>query len=275
MGIILAGGLPGLLGNLNQGKLNWKGYSEAIKEIIQGILHPKHLTYYYLGIERPLFPNLFDLIGYSLTILFSAFLLAAAAALFLTFFIVKLRYRLRRSIKFIFYILESIPDLFIIALGELFVILIYQKTGVLLAGLAAIGTQKVYLFPIVCLSILPAIQLFRLCMIIFEDELEKEYVLLAKSIGIKKSDILVFHVFRNAIINIFFQSKATVWFMLSNLFILEVLFNMSGMMTFLYQNLNPQIFTISLIVFFLPIFLFYSFGEWILEKKVTGGEAIS
>ena len=112
-------------------------------------------------------------------------------------------------------------------------------------------------------------------MIIFEDELDKEYVLLATSIGIKKSGILVFHVFRNAIIHVFFQSKSTVWFMLSNLFVLEVLFNMSGIMTFLLQNLNPQIFTISLIVFFLPIFLFYSLGEWILEKKVTGGETIS
>ncbi|MED1202853.1 ABC transporter permease subunit [Heyndrickxia acidicola] len=272
IGIILTGGLPGLLGDLNQGGLNWKGYAEALYEIFHGILHPKHLIYFYMGFEKPLFPNLFGLIGYSLTILVSAFFLAAAAALLLTFFIVKLRHRLKRFIKFIFYILESIPDLFIIALGELFVIFIYQKTGVLLAGLAEIGPQKVYLFPIICLSILPAIQLFRLCMIIFEDELDKEYVLLAASIGIKKSGIFVFHVFRNAIVHVFFQSKSTVWFMLSNLFVLEVLFNMSGIMTFLLQNLNPQIFTISLIVFFLPIFLFYSLGEWILEKKVTGGE---
>jgi peptide/nickel transport system permease protein len=275
LGIILAGGLPALLKGMNEGGLDWSGYLQSLKEIIKGIFHPWTLTYFYRGFEKPLFPNLLDLIGYSFVVLFGSFLLAAIVALLLTTFIVRLRYSVKKVIKFLFFILESIPDLFVIAIVQLLIVIVYQRTGILLADVAALGPQKIYLLPIVCLSILPSIQLFRLSIIIFEDEMEKDYVLLARSIGSSQYSIILFHVFRNAIISVFFQSKTTIWFMLSNLFILEMLFNMEGIMTFLQENLNPQVFTISLIAFFLPIYIFYSIGEWILEKKVNGGETIS
>jgi peptide/nickel transport system permease protein len=188
---------------------------------------------------------------------------------------VMLPHRLRRGVKFIFFTLESIPDLFIIALSQLFVIFILQKTGFLIADIAAIDQEQIYMLPIFCLSILPTIQLYRISMIILEDEMGKDYVLLARSIGLRKFPIILLYVLRNAMISLFFQSKKTIWFMLSNLFVLEYLFNMQGITVFMSENMEPKIFTLSLLAFFLPIFILYTLGEWLLQKKVTGGESIA
>ncbi|WP_433745574.1 ABC transporter permease subunit [Falsibacillus pallidus] len=274
-GIILVGALPPFIAGLQQNHIDGSLYWQSLKDILYYIVHLNELTYMFVDTERPLFPYMLDPVFYSLTVLLGAFLLAIAASLAMTMLVTMLPHKLRRAVKLIFYIFESIPDLLIIYGAQLLVIFVFEKTGLLLMDIAALDKQKIYLLPIVCLSILPMVQLFRLSMIIFEDELNKDYVLLARSIGLKKLFIVVFHIFPNAVISVFFQSKKTVWFMLSNLLILEFLFNMGGVTLFLMEGLDPKIFTITLLAFFFPIFIFYTVVEWILQRKVTGGGTIS
>ena len=275
IGIILVGALPPFIAGLQQKKVDWSLYWNSLKDILYSLTHLNEVTYMYVDTVRPLFPYMLDPVFYSLSVLLGAFLLACFVSLGMTIITIMLPHKVRRAIKMIFYIFESIPDILIIFCAQLFVIFFFEKTGHLLMDIAALDKQRIFLLPIVCLSILPTVQLFRLSMIIFEDELKKDYVLLARSIGMKKFMIVVSHILPNAIISVFFQSKKTVWFMLSNLFILEFLFNMGGVTLFLMEGLNPKIFTITLIAFFLPIFIFYTIGEWILTRKVTGGESIS
>jgi peptide/nickel transport system permease protein len=277
IGIILVGALPVLLSGINERKLYVKEYITSIKEIIYSIFHLEELTYFVFSsnIERPLFPHLWDPIFYSLTVLFSALLLACVVALLLTIVSMLFSERIRSRLKLIFYVLESLPDIFVIIVCQFFVIIFFKQTGILLLEIAAISEQKVYTLPILCLAILPTIQLYRLSMLTFEEESRKNYVELAQSIGLGKLFIIVIHIFRNAIISVFFQSKKTVWFMLSNLFVLELLFNIAGVTRFLMSYTQPTIFTVSLLAFFIPIFLFYSIGEWILQKKANRGEVLS
>nr|WP_269148255.1 ABC transporter permease subunit [Planococcus antarcticus] len=124
------------------------------------------------------------------------------------------------------------------------------------------------------MMILPMIQLYRLCMLTFQEEERQMYVELARSLGFSKVYIILVHLFRNAIVSVFFQSKKTMWFMLSNLFVLELMFNLPGIMLFLRDNLSPTIFLLTVLSFFLPMFIFYSLGEWLFLRRLRGKEVL-
>jgi peptide/nickel transport system permease protein len=276
IGILLMGGLPVLVSGLANNEWRFAQYWTTIGKIIDAILHPSGLTYKVIGgqKERDLFPYLWDPIQYSLTVLFSSFFLAMLMAVLLTIFTMMFTEKIRNSIKFGFYLLETLPDLLIILLLQLVLLYYYKQTGMIVVGIAATYEEKVYLLPILVLAILPAIQLYRLTILTFEKEEKKDYVLLAKSIGFGRFFILIVHILRNAVISVFFQSKKTVWFMLSNLFVVELLFNIPGITRFLMSTLQPKLFTLALLSIFIPLFLFYNLGEYILSRKANRGEEL-
>jgi peptide/nickel transport system permease protein len=224
--------------------------------------------------ERDLFPYLWEPIQYSLTVLFSSFFLAMLMAVVLTIFTMMFSERIRQSIKFGFYLLETLPDLLIILLLQIVILYYYKQSGEVIVGIAATFEEKVYLLPILALAILPTIQLYRLTILTFEKEDKKDYVLLAKSIGFGRFFILLVHILRNAVITVFFQSKKTIWFMLSNLFVVELLFNIPGITRFLMSTMQPTLFTLALFSIFIPLFLFYNVGEFVLSRKANRGEEL-
>ncbi|MGR3765814.1 ABC transporter permease subunit [Rossellomorea sp. NS-SX7] len=275
-GIILMGGLPVLISGLANKDLHWAAYWTTIKEILNALIHPSELTYKVIGgqKERDLFPYLWEPVQYSLTVLFSSFFLAMLMAVILTIITMMFSERIRQSIKFGFYLLETLPDLLIILLLQLVILYYYKQSGEVLVGIAATYEEKVYVLPILVLAILPTIQLYRLTILTFEKEEKKDYVLLAKSIGFGRFFILIVHILRNAIITVFFQSKKTIWFMLSNLFVVELLFNIPGITRFLMSTLQPTLFTLALFSIFIPLFLFYHVGEFVLSRKANRGEEL-
>jgi peptide/nickel transport system permease protein len=276
VGILLIGGLPVLLSGLTQGKLFFTEYLNELYSIIYAIIHPSELTYKVIGgqKERDLFPYLWDPIQYSLTVLFSSFFLSLLVAISITIITMLFSENVRRKIKFTFYLLETLPDILIILLIQFMIVLYYKQSGLIPVGIASTYEDKVYFLPIIILAFLPTIQLFRLSIMTFEQEESKDYVLLAKSIGLSKFFIMIVHIFRNAIISVFFQSKKTIWFMLSNLFVIELLFNIPGITRFLMSTLQPKLFTLALLCIFIPLFLFYNLGEMILSKQANKGEAL-
>ncbi|BCB05397.1 ABC transporter permease subunit [Bacillus sp. KH172YL63] len=276
IGIIFIGGLPVLLSGIGQRELRILPYWDTVKDIIFALFHPGALTYAIAGgqKERTLFPYLWEPITYSLFILFTAFLLASFLSILLTILIMLFSERNRNRIKFVFYLFEAIPDVLVILLSQLLVLATYKHTGILFFEIASIETERAYLLPVLVLAILPTVQLFRVSILSFEREERKDYVTLAQSIGLGKLVILTFHILRNAIITVFFQSKKTVWFMLSNLFVLELLFNIAGITRFLKTSLQPTMFTIAVLSIFIPLFVFYTVGEWLLAKNANKGEEI-
>ncbi|MGD6967502.1 ABC transporter permease subunit [Rossellomorea vietnamensis] len=275
-GIVLAGGLPALLSGLNEKTLNFQQYWKVVQGIINDLLNPGSLTYTVIGgqKERDLFPYLFDPILYSLTVLFSSFFLALILALVCTVVSMLFNDRIRSRIKLALYFLEALPDLLIILMAQLTIVYFYKKTGHLLFNTASTYEEKAYFLPILLLSILPAVQLFRVSILSFETEIKKDYVLLARSIGVGKWLILISHILRNSIVSVFFQSKKTVWFMLSNLFVIELLFNIPGITRFLMSTMQPILFVLSLLSIFIPLYIFYNLGEMILSNKANRGEEL-
>ena len=276
IGIIFIGGLPVLLSGIGHRELRLTEYWQSINEIVYALFHPGALTYIIAGgeKERTLFPYLWEPITYSLLVLFSAFLLASFLSILLTILTMMFSQRNRNRIKFMFYLFEAMPDVLVILLSQLLVLFLYKQTGILFFEIASIETERTYLLPILVLAILPTVQLFRISILSFESEEGKDYVTLAQSIGLGKLVILTFHILRNAIISVFFQSKKTVWFMLSNLFVLELLFNIAGITRFLMSTLQPKMFTIAILSIFIPLFVFYTVGEMVLAKKANKGEEI-
>ena len=91
--------------------------------------------------------------------------------------------KIRSRIKLLFYFFETLPDILIILLAQLIVVIIFEQTGTLVSKIAVIGDDRIYWLPVICLMILPMIQLYRLSMLTFEAEERQMYVELAKSLG--------------------------------------------------------------------------------------------
>lgn len=275
-GIILASSLPLLITGWLVGEWRWRAYFDSISSTLQELWPLGDIAFFNNRIQQPvpLFPNIFEYIVYSLEILFLALVAAVTVSLILTVITMLLSEKARERVKMALYFLESIPDLLIIMLAQLTVVLVYKQTGFLISKIAAIGDDRIYWLPVLCLAILPTIQLYRLAMLTFQEEERQMYVDLARALGFSKVYIILVHMFRNAIISVFFQSKKTMWFMLSNLFVLELMFNLPGIMLFLSDNMYPLGFLVAVFSFFLPMFFLYSFGEWYFVRRLRGKEAV-
>ncbi|UYZ21546.1 hypothetical protein [Mesobacillus jeotgali] len=91
---------------------------------------------------------------------------------------------------------------------------------------------------------------------IFE-ELDKQYILLAKAKGLSYFYMLNVHVVRNISQDLKGHFKTIVWMMLSTLFMVEYIFNLNGLMLFNIKYVSVELFVFSCILFFTPFFLIY------------------
>ena len=276
VGIVLASGLPVLVRGLVEGDLRLEAYAETIREVLASLWPVQDIAVMNFRAQREmaLFPDIFAYITYSLQILFLAIAVAVFLALALTVLTMLLPDRWRERVKLTLYFLESLPDLLVIMLAQLGVVWFFKKTGILISSIAALGDSPIYWLPVTCLMILPMIQLYRLSMLTFQDEERQMYAEFARSLGYSKAVIVLLHVFRNAVTSVFFQSKKTVWFMLSNLFVLELMFNLPGIILFWQENMTPEVFLITVFSFFLPVFVLYSAGEWFFLRRLYGREVL-
>lgn len=275
--ILLISGAPQLITGFQKGEFLWKEYIETLQFHVLSLMNFRELSVdHFIGREVRqvlVFPQLFENISYSLQLLFLALVAAIIFALVGTFITMLMNEKARSRVKLVFYFLESFPDILIILLAQLVVVVIFEQTGILVSKIAVID-ERIYWLPVLCLMLLPMIQLYRLSMLTFEAEERQMYVELARSLGFGKLFILFLHILRNAIISVFFQSKKTMWFMLSNLFILELMFHIPGIMYYMYEHLSGILFLVTVLSFFLPVFLLYSLGEWYFRRRMSRGGAL-
>ncbi|WP_077329443.1 ABC transporter permease subunit [Virgibacillus siamensis] len=263
IGIFLIGSLPALFNGVH---LDFGSYFSQLTAIIPDIVRPWEWTYTIEGISRSLFPKILDPWAYSMTLLFGSFFIAFLAAIVFAYVTLLLPRKLIDGTKFILFSLESLPDVLVIAIFQIAVIWMYQKTGILMFYIAEYGDHQPYTLPIIALSILPTIFMYRIFILDLEEESEQPYVELAKAKGLKHYAVLLKHILRNAIMGIFLHSKFILWIMLSNLLVVEYIFAISGLIQFMISLPTPQIFTIGIILLFVPIFIIMSIGQFIIEK---------
>ncbi|WP_409252096.1 hypothetical protein V1502_18685 [Bacillus sp. SCS-153A] len=258
VGIVLISCIPTFF--KNGWNLNLLLYIQEVWSVTKTIFSPsdwyfeKHVNHKI--IESPLISYIVDNYIYSLTILLSslliAFVLGFAFALSIFFFSrKKIVFRLLNS-------LEALPDLIFIFALQLFVVWFYKVYGIILFEFVYLGEERIYLSPIISLSILPTILFFKVILLLLEEEWNKEYVQLAKSKGMDKFHILLHHCIRNIKKNMIIQSKPIVWATISSLLVVEYLHNFYGIVRLVFFDTRPFIIAVALALLFVPFFLIYN-----------------
>ncbi|MFI8684956.1 ABC transporter permease subunit [Rossellomorea sp. NPDC077527] len=270
-GIIL---LTGLIGLFNEGvNLSLKQYLTNLKDISSSLLHSNAMTITNeANNSYPMFPSFWEPYFYSVSIFISAFLLSVFMGILLAYLTHLLPTGWSKFIIRVTNLLESTPDIFILIVIQYSVIFFLKETGVLLFPI--VGSQeKVYLIPILTLSILPTIMLFRITYLLVNDEYGKSYVDLIKSRGMSKHFIFFIHILRNITFSLLNHSKSIILFLLSSLIVFERLFNIYGITHFILSFSQMDVICFSLIMFYLPVFVLLILIRVIIDKK-TGQRVV-
>lgn len=270
LSIILISGLPELIMNKNV-----SAYFGKVKTVFIEMLRLNEMIYLNQGTKRPFLEDIWGPYFYSLTILFGALLIAFCFAQVLTWGTLMLPNFLRKIIKNILTFLESLPDLLVFALVQMGIVLIYKKTGILVSNVASLGAEdRIYIVPITCLMLLPFVYFYKMMILMTEEEMGKQYVETSLAKGMKRLYVLVFHVTRNTSEGIFHFSKSVLWFMISNLLLVEIIFNIHGITHYMYHDFRPEMLAACLILLVIPFFLVFALFEWTIMRYSKRSEAL-
>lgn len=176
-------------------KIDFNNYLHTLTDVTSKLIGWDPLT--YTKFAKPLFPQILIQYGNTIIIFLGALLISILVSFMTVYALLLLPVKKRERIKSFFLLLEAIPDIFIILCLQLLVVWIYKQTNFLIANIAGTKDNSILLFPIICLSF-PTILMFnKLLLLRFENELQKDYTLLARAKGFDTFYILNRHVLRN------------------------------------------------------------------------------
>ncbi len=240
-----------------RGLYNFVGFIEEYIKFFFLFINKENWSYTYKGATTEIFDMLWGPFVYSMQILLSALVLGVVLAFVLTMFTVFLPRWVMKPIKQLLSVLETVPDLMVAFMLQLFIVFFFKTFGFELMSFTALGEEKVYLAPIITISILPMIGFFRIMLLVIEEELLKPHIEFATSKGLTKARIMGAHVLKNISPSLFFHGKMILWGMLSSLFIIETIFNMRGITYYIVEDFRPMVIAISLLMIYSPFFLIY------------------
>ncbi|MEB9628088.1 MULTISPECIES: ABC transporter permease subunit [Bacillus] len=262
--IICLGALPRLFKGL---QIDLIGFWNTIVFLGGKLLQPGEITYGFRD-SRKLFPQIWIHYIETMIVFLSAFLLSLLIAYILVVWVLQHSHMKQKMWNGIFLTLESIPDILLILLSQLLVVIIFQKTGFMPIKLAGLGEERIRLLPIICLTIPTTLLFIKLLFLRFKEELVKEYSLFAKSKGLSLRHILTHHISRNVLLTTIYYAKTNILFMLSNLYIIEWIFNTYGMFVFVKENSKLEIFTVSLVILYVPLFILFRILHTLLKNVI-------
>lgn len=204
---------------------------------------------------------------YSMQILLGALLAGFSIALLLALGSAFLPKAILSPVKRLLDVLESVPDLILATLLQVLSILIFKSLGIDLFRVASF-TEKAYFAPIVTLAILPLVSMYKILLLMIEEEFLKVYVTFVKSKGIGKLNILIRHVLKNIMPLSFHHMKIIIWGTLSSQFIIERVFNVHGLTFYLLDNFQPITIFVTLGLIFTPFYFLFQLGDiWLKEEQ--------
>ncbi|NIA58583.1 ABC transporter permease subunit [Bacillus pacificus] len=262
--IICLGALPRLFKGL---QIDLIGFWNTIVFLGGKLLQPGEITYGFRD-SRKLFPQIWIHYIETMIVFLSAFLLSLLIAYILVIWVLQRSHMKQKMWNGIFLTLESIPDILLILLSQLLVVIMFQKTGFMPIKLAGLGEERIRLLPIICLTIPTTLLFIKLLLLRFKEELEKDYSLFAKSKGLSLRYILTHHISRNVLLTTIYYAKTNILFMLSNLYIIEWIFNTYGMFVFVKENSKLEIFTVSLVILYVPLFILFRILHTLLQNVI-------
>ncbi|WP_079506755.1 ABC transporter permease subunit [Mesobacillus jeotgali] len=249
---IAIGSLPILLSDL---AFDTEGYFNSVKVLTVKIFTLSDLT--YDGFHEML-PAVMDRFLYSMKTLGIALAVAAGAAFLLSYLLVLFFEKKKDYILSFIEIIRSIPDVLWMFLLQAGVIWLFKSTGVKFIQTTSLGSDnEAVLLPLISLSLPIFLFLTQIIVLKIFEELDKQYIFLAKAKGLSNFYILNVHVIRNISQDLLGHFKTIVWMMLSTLVMVEYIFNLEGLMLFNFKHISVELFVFSCILFFTPFFLIY------------------
>ncbi|PEK91628.1 peptide ABC transporter permease [Bacillus mycoides] len=264
LGIICLGALPKLFYGF---ELHVSEYIKSLKEVFANLMDLSNLQYVR---DKFLFPQLFVHYKETIVIFLVAFFISLFVAFCIVYMIMSSSPRIQHRIKSFLIFLESIPDILLILVSQILVIWFFKQTGFLPFQIASIGGESIRGLPIFCLTIPTTIMFVKMLVLRFENELEKDYVLFAKAKGLNRFHILNRHILRNVLLSTLFFAKTNIFFMLSNLYIIEWIFNTGGIFMFLksYEGIRVEVFIVSVLLIYIPIFILFKLFHYLIPAAM-------
>lgn len=256
-------------------------FIERFTFLIKELSVPESLTYTSFSTTRgvqelPLFPAVWDPYLYSFILLFGGFFLALFVSSILSYLYYLSSSLIKNIIHKIVFVLEAIPDVMIMFSLQIFFMWIVRTTGDSPVQIFTFNEKRAYLLPIVCLSILPALQMFRMMILYIEEEHKKQYIEVAYGKGFSAGYIMRVHLLKNIMIHLFNHLKTIFVFLLSNLFILEFIFHIDGIIKFLMTTYSSPTIPVVLIMILLPFYIIFQTISYFIKRwqKQIEGEII-
>ncbi|MED3615020.1 MULTISPECIES: ABC transporter permease subunit [Bacillus] len=264
LGIICLGALPKLFYGF---ELHVSRYIQSLKEVFVSLMDISNFQYVR---GKFLFPQLFVHYKETIVIFLAAFFISLFVAFCIVYVIMSSSPRIQHRIKSFLIFLESIPDILLILVSQILVVWFFKQTGFLPFQIASIGGESIRGLPIFCLSIPTTILFVKMLVLRFENELEKDYVLFAKAKGLDRFHILNRHILRNVLLSTIFFAKTNIFFMLSNLYIIEWIFNTGGIFMFLksYEGIRIEVFIVSVLLIYIPIFILFKLFHYLIPAAM-------
>ena len=224
--------------------------------------------------QFPFWDKIWEPYIYSGIILLASTCLTVIIATCLSFGYVLSSLKVKKTIERCLVLIESIPDLLLIFMLQIFFVWLYKQTGINFVNIYAFGSKQAYFLPIVTMSLVPALHFFRIMVLFLLDEQNKPYVEFARAKGLSRKYILFVHLFRNVIYHLFNHLQSTFLVMISSLLLVEAAFNINGYMSFILKPfvLNPVTIAQWILLLFIPFYIVFTIAHFQV-KRTTGGLA--
>ncbi|MFJ5713003.1 ABC transporter permease subunit [Neobacillus sp. NPDC093127] len=215
---------------------------------------------------------------YTMTILGGSLIVIIFLAIVISILIMltpeKVSNRLKNGINFF----EAVPDLLVILLFMFFVISLYKTTGLKFLQLYGVFGNKPYFVPIMTVSFLPLFLLLQFLVKVINEEQNQQYVLYAKAKGIGRLRIILIHIMRNIFPLLILQLRTIVWVLLSNIYLVEYVFNINGFtqqfLKLLFMGGDFASLVACLLMLAIPLLVMEALA-WFISKFIKGKEAVS
>jgi len=228
----------------------------AVKQFMNGLFSGD--SFYYIQGDRTRF-ILSDIGSYFLGSFFYLFA-AGMAVLILAFVLGIWLWRgTERYLNKVIGFLGIMPDFVLILLMQLAVTFIYQSSGIKTVKVASFSSDDPAVFlPLLSLIIIPLLYVIKTLNEETKDVLTQDYILTGIAKGLSRKQIYLYHVTTN--VTPFFKADLhkILSIMISNLFIVEYLFNIHGMTAMLFVTQTTFGYQYNLVIFGLfGLFLLY------------------
>jgi ABC-type dipeptide/oligopeptide/nickel transport system permease component len=130
----------------------------------------------------------------------------------------------------------SLPNIFIAILLQRLSFYIYEHK--LLSFILSNDKVSRFIFPFICLVIIPTAYISRIAEIAVREEIHKDYIIAAKAKGVSNFSILINHLLIGVIIRVVETLPAVLNLIISNLIIVEYLFSYQGIVYQLFCYLK-------------------------------------